>query len=63
MEEASFQKVFQKIIDLYELAPGVAAKLLQKILAALTKGENRKDPPDPLPGTPNQERQWTAPPS
>ncbi len=34
-EETSFQKLFQEIIDHYELSPDIAAELLQRILAIL----------------------------
>jgi hypothetical protein len=41
MEDANFKELFQRIVDRYELAPDVAAELLQRILAILknTEGE------------------------
>lgn len=47
MEEASFRELFQSIVDRYELDPGVAAALLQKILAILKNNENDPLPMDP----------------
>ena len=35
MEDANFKELFQRIVDRYELAPDVAAELLQRILAIL----------------------------
>ena len=32
MEDANFKELFQRIVDRYELAPDVAAELLQRIL-------------------------------
>ncbi len=40
MEEAIFKELFQRIVDQYELAPDVAAELLQKILTILKNTEN-----------------------
>ena len=41
MEDENFKELFQRIVDRYELAPDVAAELLQRILAILknTEGE------------------------
>ncbi len=39
MEEANFKELFQRIVDQYELAPDVAAELLQRILAILKNRE------------------------
>ena len=35
MEDKKFKELFQRIVDRYELAPDVAAELLQRILAVL----------------------------
>lgn len=43
MEEEKFKELFQMIVDRYELAPDVAAELLQRILAIL-----RNTADDPL---------------
>ena len=40
MEDTNFKELFQKIVDRYELAPEVAAELLQRILIIL---ENTED--------------------
>ena len=40
MEEANFKELFQRIVDRYELAPDVAAELLQRILAILKNTED-----------------------
>ena len=40
MEEADFKALFQKMVDRYELAPDVAAELLQRILAILKNTED-----------------------
>ena len=39
MEDANFKKLFQTIVELYELAPDVASELLQRILAILKNTE------------------------
>ena len=39
MEDTNFKELFQKIVDRYELAPEVAAELLQKILKILKSAE------------------------
>ena len=39
MEDANFKELFQRIVDRYELAPDVAAELLQKILKILKSAE------------------------
>ena len=40
MEDTNFKELFQKIVDRYELAPEVAAELLQRILTILENTEN-----------------------
>lgn len=40
MEEANFKELFQRIVDRYELAPDVAAELLQRILIILKSSED-----------------------
>ena len=40
MEDANFKELFQRIVDRYELAPDVAAELLQRILAILKNTED-----------------------
>ena len=40
MEDANFMELFQRIVDRYELAPDVAAELLQRILAILKNTED-----------------------
>ena len=40
MEDAKFKELFQRIVDRYELAPDVAAELLQRILAILKNTED-----------------------
>ena len=40
MEDTNFKELFQKIVDRYDLAPEVAAELLQRILTIL---ENTED--------------------
>lgn len=41
MEEADrFRALFQKIVEMYELSPEVAAELLQKILDILSDRKN-----------------------
>lgn len=40
MEDANFMELFQRIVDRYELAPDVAAELLQRILAILKTTED-----------------------
>ena len=40
MEDANFKELFQRIVDRYELAPDVAAELLQRILAILKNSED-----------------------
>ena len=50
MEDANFKELFQRIVDRYELAPDVAAELLQRILAILKNTEN-----DPLQTEPKYE--------
>ena len=44
MEDANFKELFQRIVDRYELAPDVAAELLQRILAIL-----KNKPCNPIP--------------
>jgi len=39
MEDANFKELFQRIVNRYELAPDVAAELLQKILKILKSAE------------------------
>ena len=39
MEDANFKELFQRIVNRYELAPDVAAELLQKILRILKSAE------------------------
>lgn len=39
MEDANFKELFQRIVDRYELAPDVAAELLQKIMKILKSAE------------------------
>ena len=39
MEDPNFKELFQRIVDRYELAPDVAAELLQKILKILKSAE------------------------
>ena len=39
MEDAKFKELFQSIVDRYELAPDVAAELLQRILIILKNTE------------------------
>lgn len=41
--EEQFRELFQKIVELYQLSPVVAAELLQRILTILAEGEK---PPD-----------------
>lgn len=43
--EEQFRELFQKVVELYQLSPEVAAELLQRILAILVEGEDEK-PPD-----------------
>ena len=50
MEDADFRELFQQIVDRYELAPDVAAELLQRILWILKKAEDA-----PLRSEPNCE--------
>ena len=40
MEDANFMELFQRIVDRYELAPDVAAELLQRMLAILKNTED-----------------------
>lgn len=40
MEDANFMELYQRIVDRYELAPDVAAELLQRILAILKNTED-----------------------
>ena len=40
MEDANFMELFQRFVDRYELAPDVAAELLQRILAILKNTED-----------------------
>ena len=40
MVDANFKELFQRIVDRYELAPDVAAELLQRILAILKNTED-----------------------
>ena len=40
VEDANFKELFQRIVDRYELAPDVAAELLQRILAILKNTED-----------------------
>ena len=40
MEDANFKELFQRIVDRYELAPDVAAELLQRILDILKNTED-----------------------
>ena len=40
MEDTNFKELFQKIVDRYELAPEVAAELLQRILIILKNTED-----------------------
>lgn len=40
MEDANFKELFQRIVNRYELAPDVAAELLQRILAILKNTED-----------------------
>ena len=40
MEDANFKELIQRIVDRYELAPDVAAELLQRILAILKNTED-----------------------
>ena len=40
MEDAKFKELLQRIVDRYELAPDVAAELLQRILAILKNTED-----------------------
>ena len=40
MEDSNFKELFQRIVDRYELAPDVAAELLQRILAILKNTED-----------------------
>ena len=39
MEDENFKELFQRIVNRYELAPDVAAELLQKILKILKSAE------------------------
>lgn len=39
MEDANFKELFQRIVDRYELAPDMAAELLQRILTILKNAE------------------------
>ena len=41
MEDTNFKELFRKIVDRYELAPDVAAELLQRILAVLKNTEDK----------------------
>ena len=41
MEDANFKELFQRIVDRYELAPDVAAELLQRILLILENTEEK----------------------
>ena len=47
MEEANFKELFQRIVDRYELAPDVAAELLQRIFAILKNSEEAPLQTDP----------------
>ena len=40
MEDENFKELFQRIVNRYELAPDVAAELLQRILAILKNTED-----------------------
>ena len=40
MDDTNFKELFQKIVDRYELAPEVAAELLQRILIILKNTED-----------------------
>lgn len=41
--EDQFRELFQRIVELYQLSPEIAAELLQRILAILA-GESDEDP-------------------
>ncbi len=41
MEDEYFRELFQRIVDRYELAPDVAAELLQRILIILNNTEDK----------------------
>ena len=40
MEDTNFRELFKRIVERYELAPDVAAELLQRILAILKNTED-----------------------
>ena len=40
MEDANFKELVQRLVDQYELAPDVAAELLQRILTILKNTED-----------------------
>ena len=43
MEDKMFRELYQRIIEQYELSPEIAEKLLQRILAILTKPDDLID--------------------
>ena len=43
MEEEKFKKLFQRIVDMYELSPDTAAELLQRILVILSNKSSESD--------------------
>ena len=46
MEEENFKKLFQKIVNCYELAPEVARELLNRILEILNNTKDESSQPD-----------------
>ena len=40
MDEANFKKLFQRIVEQYDLAPDVASDLLRRILSILENTKN-----------------------
>ena len=43
MDEEKFKKLFQRIIDMYQISPETAAELLQRILVILSNKPNESD--------------------
>lgn len=43
MDEEKFKKLFQRIVDMYQISPETAAELLQRILAILSNKTNESD--------------------
>lgn len=43
-EEEEFKKLFQKIVEMYQISPEIAAELLQRILRILADSHEEYEP-------------------